>query len=316
MDSPRLTMALQWARGLAALPRAVAFSVRVAWRVYHPAPRPLGQEPDARGLVFETWRWRTSKGAIPIEGWFVEGQGPNAVLVQHGVGRSRSETLRHVELLHSAGFHVLTVDMRNHGASGRCRSVTGMSSTYTSDLVDALTRLRADRRVTGGLGCLSMSFSTWPAVCAGASSRAEQVGLRVIVCDSGPVVDIRTAIARFATTLSARDRSLNGPVARHVITTLAPAVAAFILAVRRWPDAGCRLPVLLVAGDRDRILPAEEVLAMAPHLPAASTWVSPRAPHLGAIAVDPDGYREAVVGFLRSHLDDSRLSDVGAEVTP
>ncbi|MFV2144085.1 MULTISPECIES: alpha/beta hydrolase family protein [Isoptericola] len=291
-------------REAAAAVRAVWFGVGVAWQVYHPAPRPLQETPDARGLEFESWSWRTHRDRLDIQGWFVEGTGPDAVLVQHGVGRSRSETLAHVELLHRAGFHVLTVDMRNHGESGRCRSVTGMSSRYTSDLLDALGQLRSDPRVSGTLGCLSMSFSTWPAVCAAATTSAEHLGLRAVVCDSGPVVDIRRAIARFAAALAWRDERISTPAARRIVGRVAPAVAAGILAVRRWPRSGCRLPVLLVAGGRDRLLPADEVTAMTPHLEDVRTWVLPRAAHLGALSADPSGYVEHVVGFLDEHLRD------------
>ncbi|GAA1866415.1 alpha/beta hydrolase [Myceligenerans crystallogenes] len=285
--------------------RAVWLGVGIAWQVYHPAPRPLGDTPESRGLEFETWNWRTHRDRIDIEGWFVEGTGPDAVLVQHGVGRSRSETLAHVELLHQAGYHVLTVDMRNHGASGRCRSVTAMSSRYTSDLLDALSQLRSDPRVSGAIGCLSMSFSTWPAVSAGATTDADRLGLRAVVCDSGPVIDIRRAIARFATALAWRDERVSTPAARRVIEVVAPSAAALILAVgRRWPRSGCELPVLLVAGGRDRLLPADEVTAMTPYLPDVRTWVARRASHLAAITSDPAGYREQVIGFFDEHLRD------------
>jgi pimeloyl-ACP methyl ester carboxylesterase len=291
-----------WRRATAPV-RAVWIGAVIAWRVYHPAPRPLGKTPASRGLEFETWTWRTHRDRIDIEGWFVEGNGPDAVLVQHGVGRSRSETLAHVELLHSAGFHVLTVDMRNHGASGRCRSVTAMSSRYTSDLLDALSQLRSDPRVSGALGCLSMSFSTWPAVSAGATKEADRLGLRAVACDSGPVIDIRRAIARFATALAWRDERVSTPAARRVIEVVAPTVAALVLAVgRRWPRSGCRLPVLLIAGGRDRLLPADEVAAMTPYLPEVRTWVARKASHLGALQSDPEGYTENLLTFFDEHL--------------
>lgn len=289
-------------RAVTAPVRAVWIGVGIAWRVYHPAPRPLGDTPESLDLKYETWNWRTHRDRIDIEGWFVEGTGPDAVLVQHGVGRSRSETLAHVEMLHRAGYHVLTVDMRNHGASGRCRSVTAMSSRYTSDLLDALSQLRSDPRVSGAIGCLTMSFSTWPAISAGATTEADRLGLRAIACDSGPVIDIRRAIARFATALAYRDERVSTPAARRVIGAVAPAAAALILAVGRWPRSGCKLPVLLVAGGRDRLLPADEVTAMAPYLPDVRTWVARRATHLGAIKSDPVGYCQNVVGFFDAHL--------------
>ena len=82
------------------------------------------------------------------------------VLIAHGLfGQGRNLGVIARQLAETR--RVVSVDMRNHGASGRCRNVTGMSGRYTSDLLDALTHLRADGRVTGALGCLAMSFSTW-----------------------------------------------------------------------------------------------------------------------------------------------------------
>src|SRR5690606_4187417 len=65
-------------REAAAAVRAVWFGVGVAWQVYHPAPRPLQETPDARGLEFESWSWRTHRDRLDIQGWFVEGTGPDA----------------------------------------------------------------------------------------------------------------------------------------------------------------------------------------------------------------------------------------------
>jgi len=286
---------------LSAAAYAVYFGVKVAWDVYHPPTQLLDTDPGDHGMPYETWQWQTSRDNVHVEGWFVEGTGPHGAVVQHGVGRNRAETLRQVKLLHEEGFHVLTVDMRNHGSSGRCRNVTGMSGRYTSDLLDALTRLRADNRVTGSLGCLAMSFSTWPAVCAGASPQAARLGLTAIVCDSGPVPDIKQAITRFATALSMREERLGTSLSRRLVRAVAPTTAAAILAVRHWPETGCNLPVLLITGGRDRLLPPEEVTSMVAFLPDASTWFVPKASHLGAVTSDSDGYKDRVSTFFRDH---------------
>lgn len=282
--------------------RAVAFAASTAWGVYHPAAGPVLQTPAGLGLEFEDWAWTTRRDRVRIEGWFVPGRGPHAVLVQHGVGRSRAEVLTQVAALHAAGYHVLATDMRNHGSSGRCRSVVGMAGRYTSDLVDALARVADDPRVTGRLGCLGMSFSTWPTISAAALARAEGLGLRAVVCDSGPVVDIGVAIRRLADALVLREDALTDALARRLATGLTPILAAGLLAVRGWPRTGCALPVLLVTGGRDRLLPSAEVLAMLPHLARGESWTVPRAGHLRAIDVDPEGYRRHVVGFFDQHL--------------
>jgi uncharacterized protein len=106
---------------LAALPLAAAYRFALVYRVRAGYPRrhPPSCTPAAFGLPYEDVDVPTDNGLI-LPGWFIPagaGRGPGVVLV-HGWESARDRTLPHAQVLHAAGFHVLTFDVRGHGANG------------------------------------------------------------------------------------------------------------------------------------------------------------------------------------------------------
>ncbi len=107
---------------LVAAPIAAAWRFALAYRARAgiPRPRPPVHDPADLGLAFEdvvvesdgarlaAW-WIPAEGAAP---------GPAIVLV-HGWESARDRTLPNAQVLHAAGFHVLTFDVRGHGANAR-----------------------------------------------------------------------------------------------------------------------------------------------------------------------------------------------------
>jgi len=289
----------RWARlgpDAVAAVRGTVAGVRFARSVFAPPREPLDRTPRDVGLTAETWSWSTSRDGLRVDAWFVPGSGPDAVVVAHGMGRSRASVLEHVALLHAAGLGVLAVDSRNHGTSAGNRRTWSLATRFTSDLCDAVARLRADGRVTGRVGVLAFSFACWPALRA---ARREGCPVDAVVCDSGPVPDMEAAVGRLAGLRAALlDDALRHGVGRASYVRAARRAFTLALAERAWPPTGDGPPVLLVAGGRDGVLPVADVQALADALPDARTWVVPRAGHLRALAVDPAGYADVVVGFL------------------
>ena len=81
-------------------------------------PRPeLGATPASVGLTYEDVTLRTSDG-VSLAGWYVPSTQRAAVVVLHGAGSTRSDVLAQAAVLADAGFSVLLVDARGHGASG------------------------------------------------------------------------------------------------------------------------------------------------------------------------------------------------------
>ena len=106
---------------LAALPFAAAYRFALVYRVRAGYPRrhPPAWTPEAVGLAYEHVDVPTDDGLV-LPGWFIPagaGPAPGVVLV-HGWESARDRTLPHAQVLHAAGFHVLTLDVRGHGANG------------------------------------------------------------------------------------------------------------------------------------------------------------------------------------------------------
>ena len=106
---------------LAALPFAAAYRFALVYRVRAGYPRrhPPAWTPESVGLAYERIDVPT-EGGLVLPGWFMPAgpdPAPGVVLV-HGWESARDRTLPHAQVLHAAGLHVLTLDVRGHGANG------------------------------------------------------------------------------------------------------------------------------------------------------------------------------------------------------
>jgi uncharacterized protein len=100
---------------------------------------PVLHSPSDQGLDYEDVTFPARDG-VPLEGWFIPAAGSeNLVILNHPMGFTRSGMPTHLEpwrsvwaasgngfevdfvpdyrILHDAGYHVLTYDLRNHGSS-------------------------------------------------------------------------------------------------------------------------------------------------------------------------------------------------------
>src|SRR3990172_4184562 len=88
-------------------------------RLLAPLRPPPAWPPASVGLAYERIDVPTDGGLV-LPGWFMPAgaePAPGVVLV-HGWESARDRTLPHAQVLHAAGFHVLTLDVRGHGANG------------------------------------------------------------------------------------------------------------------------------------------------------------------------------------------------------
>jgi len=109
------------AAALAAVPVAMAYRFALVYRVRAGYPRrhPPAWTPEAAGLDWEDVEVASS-GGLRLPGWYIAAgpeRAPGVVLV-HGWESARDRTLPHAQVLHAIGYHVLTVDIRGHGANG------------------------------------------------------------------------------------------------------------------------------------------------------------------------------------------------------
>ena len=92
--------------------------------------------PGARRIELE------SRSGSTIRGWFAPGRpGSGAVVLLHGIGASAADMLARARFLRSAGYSVLAIDFRGHGASGGARPTYGGLESW--DALAAVQFLRA-----------------------------------------------------------------------------------------------------------------------------------------------------------------------------
>ncbi|WP_340557496.1 alpha/beta hydrolase [Streptomyces sp. GSL17-111] len=280
--------------------RGALHGARHAYELYHPPQSRVGRTPENKGLPMRRMRVTTTLDRLTLEAWVIPGDGPHTVVICHGVERSRSSTLSHIEMLHRAGYHVVAYDMRNHGESGGDRRFSRMARRYTSDLRDVLREVAADPEVGGGgLAVLGFSFSAWPSLQV--LSVPDAPALSAVICDSGPMHDIPAGLAGFA---DLRRGGLPEHLRRRAAFTAYRRVfrtlAFHMLAVRNWPPDMTGVPtrLMFVAGAEDPVVSAAQVGKVARTLPGAHLWVAPTAMHMNAIRFDRQEYRTQVLDFL------------------
>jgi pimeloyl-ACP methyl ester carboxylesterase len=239
------------------------------------------------------------------------GTGPLVLLV-HGVGSSRATWDTVVPLLSKHGLHVLTVDLPGHGGSSKGRGDYSLGALATS-LRDLLDHLGYERCVLVGHslgGGVAMQFAyQFPARCDGlvlvSSGGLGPETNSLLRAASLPGAELVIPLLAHPTSVSAITQVGRVLGALHIgpgllsedsMTVLAglhdaPTRAAFLAtmrgvvdisgqrvsAVSRLPDA--RLPILLIWGDRDPVIPIEHGHAAAALLVDGRLVVFPGAGH-------------------------------------
>jgi uncharacterized protein len=242
-----------FAAALAAAPVALAYRFAILYRTRagHPRPRPPTTTPADVGLGYEDLRV-VAPGA-QLHAWFVPARdgapGPGVLLV-HGWESARDRTLPIAQFLHAIGFHVLTLDVRGHGANEP--EVLPVSAGEFG--LDALAGFQAlvDRpEVTvgaiaghsmGGIGAL-LAAAADPRVAAVVSSSTPADPLRLtrqtFRLARLPIPDpIAYPLAWLTSRVFVRPRG-------HVIHEISASTA-----LARYQG-----PVLLIHGDEDQVIP-------------------------------------------------------------
>jgi uncharacterized protein len=259
----------------------------------------LTAEPDAtacRGRGAPAGDLLTGPGGVPLAAWYVpapelDPTGPTVVLV-HGWGSNKSQMLDRAGILYGA-YHLLLVDLRNHGQSGDAPTTQGVLEA--GDLRAALDWLEATHR-PDRLAVLGVSMG-------GATALTEAIG-------DGRVdaLVVESTHATLANAAQARLDRAGYPL---------PMVGAWAILlgslVRTGEDVSgadpvqaiARLggrPVLLVDAGRDESIGPDDPESLRDAAAEAGSPVELRvcdaAGHGKAPETCPEPYREWVLGFL------------------
>jgi dienelactone hydrolase len=289
-----------WWRSL--LAAAVVLSgYLVVWPVTHAviatnvAPTPLsGRDPSALGLRYETVSFSTGAG-VPLSGWYLPSTGGAAVVLLHGAGSNRADTLDHAAVLARHGYGVLLLDARGHGASGgRAMDFGWFGDT---DVIAAAAYLRGRPDVDDDrVGAVGLSMGGEEAV--GAAGRAR---LRAVVAEGatnrvaadrtwfadefGVAGQIQVTVDRLTYGLTDLLTDASPPLALRDAVAAAPGSSVLLVTAGRVPDEA---------------LAARSIRGGSPA--TVETWDVPDAGHTGGLATRPAEWEAHVTTFLDQHL--------------
>jgi uncharacterized protein len=272
----------------------------------------------ATGSTREDFDVRAPDGAL-LRGWKVRPKNPNGswVLVFHGVADNRVGVIGQSEFLLRAGYSVLMMDARAHGASGGPIATYGwLERNDTRAIIDALVHSEVDPCLTvqwSGPGPCTLSGGLPQHIFALGESMGAGIALQSAAAD--PRIEAVVAEASFASvreatydyaglrkypwlgktifapgtwTLLYRDEKLAGFPVAEVSSVKAVASRAF--------------PVLLICDEKDVALPCRhsEMIYAAARGPK-QLWVVPGAFHTAAYGFEPQEFRRRVLSFFATY---------------
>ena len=289
-----------WGRVLAALIGLVVFAVSTdvvgqAVAATNVPPTELGPAtPADRGIEHLDVQLRTADG-VTLSGWYLPSRNGAAVVARHGAGSTRSNVLRHAEVLAEHGYGVLLMDARGHGLSGGRAMDFGWYGD--EDVAAGVSFLSGRAEVDpGSVAVLGLSMGGEEAIGAAAADAriaavvAEGVGQRV-ADDKEWLADEYGWRGRAQVQL---ERLVYGVT--DLLTAADPPTPLRVSVERAAPR-----PFLLIAGGAEPDEPrVAELLAAAS--PSAQHWVVPGAGHTGALDADPAEWEQRVIEFLDDAL--------------
>ena len=286
----------------------------------HPIRRELTpdliREADASfavtGATREDFDVRALDGAL-LRGWKVRPRNPNGswVLLFHGVADNRVGIIGQSEFLVRAGYSVVMMDVRAHGASGGPIATYGwLERNDTRSIIDALIQSELSPCITVqwsgpgapcrlpqhifalgesmGAGIVLQSAAADPRIEA-VVAEASFANLREAAYDYAGLRKYpwlgKTLFAPGTWTLLYRDEKLAGFPVAEVSPERAVAARAF--------------PVLLICDEKDVALPCRhsQMIYAAARGPK-QLWVVPRAFHTAAYGFAPEEFRRRVLAFF------------------
>ena len=271
------------------------------------------------GATREDFEVSATDGAA-LRGWKVRPRNPNGnwVLVFHGVADNRVGVIGQSELLLRAGYSVVMMDARAHGASGGPIATYGwLERNDTRAIIDALLASERDRYISVQMSSPFPPGTPEPAGPQHIFALGESMGAGIVlqsaavdprieaVVAEAPFANLREAAYDYAGlrkypwlgktlfapgtwTLLYRDEKLAGFPAAEVSPVKAVASRAF--------------PVFLICDERDVALPCRhsEMIYAAARGPK-ELWVVPGAFHTAALGYQPDEFRRRVLSFFAEY---------------
>ena len=221
-------------------------------RAGYPHRHPPDHDPGFVGLVYENVAVPTADG-IDLPGWWIPARGgaPGpAILLVHGWESARDRTLPNAQVLHAAGFHILTFDVRGHGENPP-EELPLTAGEFGVDALAGVRTLLARSDVTA-VGILGHSMGGIGALLAAAA----EPRVKAVVAASTPADPYRLTRQTFRLARLPLPGPLAYPLAwltTHVFLNPRGHTVRSVSASRAIETY--QGPVLLIHGDADRVVP-------------------------------------------------------------
>lgn len=250
------------------------------------------------GLDYDDVDIPCATGTCPA--WFVPGDDDTWVILTHGLGVDRTETLRMLQVVTDLGYPALAITYRNDAGAPQTDGLVRFGQEEAADLQAAIDYAQSQ----GAADVVLAGFSTGGAISlAVAMDSPDEQAIRALLID-GPMVDFPHTVE-----LAAADRTL--PVIGLPIPTTLIWSAKQIAAWRFGLDydaidyesraAELATPTLVLMGTDDTKVYPEPARELA----AASEFVTlseyPGAGHVRSWNVDRERYTREVTAFLAEH---------------
>ena len=264
---------------------AVMAAPRVFKRGFTPPQPPVDVIPSDLGLDFDVVELR-SVNDTRLHGWWIPAEGASPVIVVlHGWGGNSSLMLPLAPHIHDAGFHALFVDARNHGLSEH-DSFSSMPR-FAEDLEVAVEWARTREDVTA-VGVIGHSVGA---------------GALIFSASKGVPIDAAVSVSSFAHPGEMMHENM--PFPKPVISMILEAVQRTI--GYRFDEFAPRtrvvtvdIPLLLVHGDKDEVVPIANLHQLADAHGGAEVIVVPGGGHSDLKPFEP--YIDGIVDFFARNL--------------
>ncbi len=228
-----------------------------------------------------------------IHGWFIGGQqGRGVVLLLHGVRADRTAMLARARFLHTAGYHVMLIDLQAHGESVAPFITFG---ALEAEGVTAALNYLAQRLPGEPIGAIGVSLGGAALIISEPRGKVAAVVLESVY----PTIELAVS-NRLENTLG----SPGAWLAPLLLWQLAPRTGVAPERLRPVEHiAHLGAPLLLLHGDADRStrLPEAQQLFAAAQEPKAM-WVIKGAAHVDLHRFAGAEYERRVIEFFAAHL--------------
>lgn len=255
----------------------------------HPQRKPVCCfTPGDLGLTFLDVSFRNASGLL-LGGWYIPSHNRAAVIIAHGLGGNRVDTLLPAATLARRGYGVLLLDLAGHGDSeGQAATFGGADIEAAAAYLQTLDGIDPER-----IGVMGQSLGAMVSIQAAASTQA----IKAVVADgAGPTgfEDEPTP-----TTLDGWFKLPFYAVEYKVWKWQGvSAPLAMVQAIARITPR----PVLLIASGQNKSEVALQRRFFAAAGEPRSLWIIPEAQHIQGWQLRPQEYEERIAAFFDQAL--------------